>query len=132
MALYPIEQPEISEFKRYTVQSGSCAVFSITIDEEDSKKIFLMHTDATQQDYSLRAWVTTEIGGQEFLEFPLGVRMWPVGRTPHHIVAIHDKNVEAPDDILYRLPVEPGTYYVHILNLTNKRNSFSYFVDPSV
>ena len=131
MALYPIIEPDLDDYHRYVVPSGTCYVFPISIADEEIKKIILMHTHIQQQDHSLRAWVSTEVGGVEIIHYPLEVGIWHPNRSPHQIIAIYDQGYVPPEDVAASIPVELGTYYLHVLNLTNRENSFSYFLDDA-
>lgn len=132
MALYPIIEPELAENRRYDIPSGTCYAFPVDISDGESKKIIIMHTDISQQDHSLRAWVSNEIGDGELIHYPLETAIWHPNRTPHHVVAVVEKTATIPEDVAAFIPVEAGTYFFHVLNLTNKQNSFFYYLDETV
>lgn len=131
MALHPLIYPETDDYNRYKVPNGTCAVFPFSIGDEEIKKIILMHTDIEQQDFSLRVWIAKEPGGEEIMFYPLGIAWWHMNRNPHHIVAVYDEGYIPPEDMNFVLPVPQGNYFLHILNLTNRINSFSYFLDDA-
>lgn len=119
---------ELAEDRRYGVPGSTVLVFPFTIDAEQSKRIILFHTDITQQDHSLRSWVSREVAGTEILMYPLELSIWHPNRVPHHVVTVYDKDMDEPEGVAL-LPVEPGEYFLHVLNLTNRQNSFAYFLD---
>ncbi len=115
---------EVSPNNIYTVDSGSMLAFPITLGEEGVFEITPQHVAMGIQDHSLRLWVSREIGGPTLGRGPTE-RIHP-NRTPKETLKVYDAALDAPDGLA--LALEPGDYYVNVLNLVNSRNALSFLL----
>lgn len=106
----------------YTVEHGRLVAFPLTITEGQAVRIVTAHLAVGIQDHSLRVWVSSDIGG---ISVARGANeFWHPNRNAQETVAVYDRSMVAPDE--NGIAVEPGTYYVNVLNLINSRNAFSF------
>lgn len=130
--LYPTRLiTETTPNHNYKIPNNSLYAFALTIGDDEAKNIVLMHTALDRQDFSIRAWVSRDVAGSEVVFIPHSVSFWHPNRSPHEIITIFDKNMTVPD-VSAPLGLEPGDYFLNILNLSNAENSFSYFLDESI
>lgn len=110
-----------SENDTYEVGSGRMLVFPFTLSEGQQLTIYSQHILAGSQDHSLRIWVSDQIDGRYFTTRS-DSGYWHPNRTPGENIIVYDKNIDAPVGSV--LPLEPGDYYINVLNLVNSRNAF--------
>ena len=124
--LYPLTIFEtLNENDAYLIPNGSLFAFPITIGSEDIKNILVVHTaGTTNQDHSLRCWVSPHPGGMA-LDVPPYLQMWHANRNAQEIITVYSTEVDEPS-APYPLPVVPGIYYLNVLNLVGRMNAFSY------
>jgi hypothetical protein len=106
----------------YTVDHGRMLVFPITIEPGDDKLIISAHIAPGIQDHSMRAWVSSEIGGRSVADGTNA--MWHPNRTPLETYRIYDRDLGDMPGL--GAGVDPGAYYVCFLNLVNSRNAISF------
>jgi len=103
--------------------SGALAISPFTVANGQYVKMVAIQTAPTQ-DFSMRAWISRlPEGPSEGTNHY--TRHWPINRIAE-IVVIYDRNLPVPDIVGRLIAVDPGDYYVNILNLVNEENSFSF------
>lgn len=116
----------------YVIPNGNLFAFPFTIGEGEAKNIVVVHTAGTSnQDHSLRAWVSTEAGGTVLYDAPAFVQMWHPNRNAAEYVTAYDRGIEAPQAPM-PLALAPGDYVLNVLNLSNRQNVFAFVLTELV
>ena len=124
--LYPIIELTIDQPDTvYQIASGSLAVIGLTVDPGSAQTISMAQL-ANSQDFSLRAWISIKKDGQ-----PIDSGVWAswVLSKRSDAFVLHDAAI-APPDGMRSVPVEPGSYWLNILNLVNSNNMFAFATVP--
>ncbi len=106
------------------VASSSSIVCPITIAAQTGILLSMVQLAPTQ-DYSLRAWVSYQPGGQ-FL--PTISSYWHLNRHNDQMIFVYDMNSPIPNTLcnVHAIPLPAGNYTLNILNLVNAENVFSF------
>lgn len=111
----------------YSVEPGSLLVFTMDVAEGARVTIDAVHAAAVQ-DFSLRVWVSKEPQGTTVDYFPQRFSYWHPIRTPYPMV-VADRSLGLSE--AEAISVEPGRYYVNVLNMINARNGMRFSLTES-
>jgi hypothetical protein len=130
MAAHPIISFDLRDGDTFTVPQGNNLVTPIEVIGGTNVLVRIVHTAATQ-DLSLRCWFSSEPGGLSLAGGP-ELAFWHPGRKAASVHCLQNGGDVVRDDglVVYALPVEPGIYYLNVLNLVNGINKF--FVEVAV
>lgn len=125
--LYPFETiTEPSDDDSYAIPSGCGKAFPLNLESEERLNIIVVHTAMGVQDHSLRVWVSRQVGGAEVRFDPPNATYWHANRNAQEIVMAYDESLDRPEG--YSIALEPGAYFVNVLNLINSANTFSFLL----
>ncbi len=132
--LYPVINldpvPPSPEEGRYTLPSGTLGVLAITVPTAGVIQL-VMHqliADTTNlpQDHSIRAWVSTQKGGNPVIENPVSAAQWTLSALQNRVITVYNlMGNYVPDDEHVSIGIPPGDYWLNVLNLVNEANSFA-------
>lgn len=124
--LYPLTvAPDPVRPNQYVIPNGNLYAFPFTVAEGEAVNVVVAHTGIGKQDHSLRVWVSAEPGHNPVVDRPIHVVNWYPNRDAREYVTVYDSAL-APPTVPGPLAVQPGTYFVNVLNLTNSENSFAF------
>lgn len=121
--LYPylFFNPILAAEEPQPLPAGNLALIPLDLSTVQMMKIVLAQASYTE-DYGMHAWISRYPAGQSLLN---GIDVFPVMRMMPRPVILY-VNGPTPPDAAYLAPVEPGAYYLNVLNLTNTMSRFSF------
>jgi hypothetical protein len=119
--LYPsVLNPTPLTTGEYLIPGGNLICLRFTLSPLDAILINVAQT-TNNQDFTLRAWVSSEVYGTEFNDIPKYLAIWSVNKAPsYENVIIYDQAIIKPADRSFAKP--PGIFYLNILNVSNELN----------
>ena len=117
MGLYPIVPFDASLNGPVQIIQSGLAIAPIVV-APGSATTYQMKQVGPNQDFSMRMWLSDQQEGN-----PLVGGSWCMARIVE-LLTIYDSTVSPPPSIR-TLAVVPGTYYLHIQNLSNAINHFA-------
>lgn len=121
--LHPFTLTTRNDDDHYEVNSGSGRTFAIEVEAGQALQIRVVLTKDTQQDWSLRCWVSDKMNGNPVIDVMPNEPVWHAHRSAQFFMTVFDEALPRPETQHMELP--PGSYFLNILNLTNAPNSFS-------
>lgn len=123
--LYPTQLVTDLEDEDFVVNAGQQMVFQLPV--ALYARVSVLQTPASQ-DYSLRCWFATEPGGSSIDFYRPMLSFWH-SRTSRVFTHTLFTDVVPVGDVLdYSIKVEPGIYYLNVINLTNVKTRFKLLV----
>lgn len=120
--LYPVDLTTRNDEDHYEVHSGSARAFAIEVEPGQSLQIRVVMTKESQQDWSLRCWVSNIVAGNPVIDLNPNEPIWHAHRDAQFYMTVYDEALPRPTTQHMELP--PGSYFLNVLNLTNAPNSF--------
>lgn len=120
--LYPTTTDPVAVNGVIVIDPGHLHVFTLDLLVDGALPLVVTHV-APVQDHSLRVWVATVKGGSNVVDRPYHQSFWHPNRIPFEFLTIVGPNGTATGSVL---TLEPGRYYLHVLNLINATNAYTY------
>lgn len=107
----------------WELKQGWCVAIPVTIGEGQILTTKLSK-DYPSQDYSVRAWLSPNKNGSSLGLYENSVNNGRLEllNEPIYTVAYYTEELENEKDYLFKMKVEPGDYYINLLNLVNSEN----------
>jgi len=126
MAIYDILVLGSTATGMQLLPPGNLGIYTFTLAPMNGFMISLLHVAQTE-DFSVRAWFSTQPGGESIITGTY--RVIPLARLPT-VFVFYDLALPiiVPPGAV-PLPVPPGTYIMNFLNLANAENIFSFKIE---
>lgn len=131
MKIYPITFINPLPSESYYVEIGHVNCYPFMLQSGNSVIFSTVHT-AQVQDWSIKMWVSTVPLGTSIELFHPILKNWnPIRKAVFRICLYTNELPILEDDgyPIYSLKVNPGSFVINALNLTNYRNQFHMFFE---
>jgi hypothetical protein len=114
----------------YSLPQGNMGVFQFTV-APGQRIMFKMaqvigNYENIPQDQSIRCWVSFIKGGASVHETPITAKQWHLSALLRDDIVVYDSTSVEVEPPTIGIPVEPGAYWLNVLNLVNQPNMFSF------
>jgi hypothetical protein len=125
-AAHPFSFFSVDDEEVFMVQAGHNLVCAFEILPNTAASVKVVHTMAGSQDNSLRCWISKDPGGVSVEQITPEISFWHPRRKVMVAHVLYSGTPPEPSAELttYNIMVEPGTYYLNVLNLVNSGNKF--------
>jgi hypothetical protein len=118
---YAVFAPGVAAQEPQLLPAGTLALIPLDLSVVQMMKLVLAQASFTE-DYGMHAWISRYPAGSSLLT---ALDVFPLMRMAPRPVVLYVPG-QTPPDATYLAPVEPGAYYLNVLNLTNSLSRFSF------